>query len=294
MVRYLGADPVFVDVEPSTLNLDLEAAADAVTSRTRAVVPVHFAGLPVDRGRLASFAATHDLFVIEDAAHAFPCLSGGTPIGQGSSAAVVFSFYATKTLTTGEGGMVVTADRAMADRLRTMRLHGISRDIFDRYRSRLPSWHYEVIAPGFKYNLTDPAAAMGRVQLRRAPSMRDRRAQIAACYDSAFADLPVQRPRHAAQRDLHAWHLYILRLGRDASVERDEFIDRMAMEGVGCSVHFIPLHRQPYWRERYGLRDADFPVATTEFTRVVSLPLFSSMDDGQLDRVIQAVRTVLR
>jgi dTDP-4-amino-4,6-dideoxygalactose transaminase len=293
VVRYLGADPVFVDVEPGTLNLDLKAAEDAVTPRTRAVVPVHFAGLPMDRDRLASFAAAHDLLVIEDAAHAFPCVSGGTQIGQGSSAAVVFSFYATKTITTGEGGMVVTADRAMADRLRTMRLHGISRDIFDRYRSGLPSWHYEVVAPGFKYNLTDPAAAMGRVQLRRAPSMRDRRAQIAACYDSAFADLPVQRPSHAKPGDLHAWHLYILRVGPEASLGRDEFIERMATAGVGCSVHFIPLHRQPYWRERYDLRDADFPVASTQFARVVSLPLFSSMDDGQVDRVIRAVRRVL-
>lgn len=293
VIRYLGADPVFVDVDPLTLNLSLDASRDAVTSRTKAIMPVHFAGLGVDRLGLEKMAEKHGLAVVEDAAHALPTYSGGQIVGTGSSAAVVFSFYATKTMTTGEGGMVVTADAELARRVRTMRLHGISRDVFDRYRSSVPSWQYEVVAPGFKYNLTDPAAAMGRVQLSRAASMRDRRAAIAASYNGEFADLPLVLPAEAPDGDSHAWHLYVVRLGHDAPVDRDQFIEEMAQLGVGCSVHFIPLHKQPYWRDRYELADGQFPVASQEFSRVASLPIFSSMTDVQVDRVVAAVRKVV-
>jgi len=294
VVRYLGADPVIVDVDAATLNLDLDAAERVLSPRTRAMIPVHFAGLAVDRGRLSSFAERHALSVVEDAAHAFPTLSAGSLVGTGSSDAAVFSFYATKTMTTGEGGMAVTPDPALAQRMRTMRLHGISRDVFGRYRGSAPSWQYEVVAPGFKYNLTDPAAALGRVQLRRAEAMRGRRAEIAARYDAEFASLPVTLPAHAPDGDTHAWHLYTLRLDSCARVSRDDFIARMADEhGVGCSVHFIPLHRQPYWRERYRLDDRDYPVATREFERVVSLPIFSGMSERQVDMVVDSVRRVL-
>lgn len=292
VVRYLGADPIIVDVSSDTLNLDLAAAAAAVTPRTRAVIPVHFAGLAVDRTELDTFADTHGLRVVEDAAHALPCRSGGQLIGTGTSAAVVFSFYATKTMTTGEGGMVVTADADLAARMRTMRLHGISRDVFDRYRSTAPSWQYEVVAPGFKYNLTDTAAAMGRVQLRRAEAMRDRRAAIAARYEAAFEGLPVQGPPAGSAGD-HAWHLYVLQVDDGAGVDRDAFVGQMAQLGVGTSVHFIPLHRHPYWRDRYQLCDAAYPVASAAFGRTVSLPIFSAMSDSQLDRVVDAVTTVL-
>lgn len=293
VVRYLGADPVPVDVHPDTLNIDLGAAAAAVTSRTKAMIPVHFAGLPVPAGALADFARTHGLHVIEDAAHAFPAYSEGQLVGTGVSAATVFSFYATKTMTTGEGGMVVTSDDALAARARTMRLHGISRDVFDRYTSKIPSWQYEVVAPGFKYNLTDPAAAIGRVQLRRAESMRDRRAQIAEMYFDGLADLPLALPQRALPGDQHAWHLYVLRIRPDVPLGRDRFIERMAEEGVGCSVHFIPLHLHPYWRDTYGLRPEDFPVATEQFAGAVSLPIFSSMTDAQVTRVIEAAHRVL-
>lgn len=293
VVRYLGADPVIVDVDPRTLNIDLDAAARAVTSRTRAVLPVHFAGLAVDRAALAAFADEHRLAVIEDAAHAFPTRSSGLLVGSGASDAVVFSFYATKTMTTGEGGMVVTSDEGLARRMRTMRLHGISRDVFGRYRSTSPSWHYEVVAPGFKYNLTDPAAAMGRVQLRRAEGMRERRADIAARYDAAFSDLPVVLPAHAPEGDVHAWHLYVLRLEPEAKANRNDFIASMAELGVGCSVHFIPLHQHPYWRDTYRLEASAFPVASREFERVVSLPIFSSMSDSQVGAVVEAVTKVL-
>lgn len=289
VVRYLGADPVFVDVESESLNIDLDVAKAAINERTRAIIPVHFGGLAVDLERLQGFADEHRLRVVEDAAHALPCTSDGMTVGRGGSAATVFSFYATKTMTTGEGGMVVTADGEMADHLRTMRLHGISRNVFDRYRSKTPSWHYDVVAPGFKYNMTDTAAAMGRVQLRRLRAMRDRRADIAHSYAEAFADLPVTLPVDAAEGDTHAWHLYAIRLKPEADVTRDEFIAALTAERIGTSVHFIPLHRQPYWRDRYHLSDEDFPVATTAFANVVSLPLYSSMNGDQVSRVIEAV-----
>lgn len=293
VVRYLGANPVIVDVDSATLNIDLDAAAAAITPRTKAIMPVHFAGLAVDRGGIAKLADDHGLKVVEDAAHAFPTTSAGDLVGKGRSDAVIFSFYATKTMTTGEGGMVVTPDEQIAARIRIMRLHGISHDVFDRYRSTVPSWRYEVVAPGYKYNLTDPAAAMGRVQLRRSREMRDKRAAIAARYDDAFAGLPLQLPAHAAEGDTHAWHLYVSRLTDDSDVDRDTFIADMAKAGVGCSVHFIPLHMHPYWRAECQLDDGQFPVATTEFARVTSLPIFSIMTDSQVDKVIETVRRTL-
>lgn len=292
VVRYLGADPVIVDVTDDLL-LDLAAAEAAVTERTRAIMPVHIAGLAVNRAGVADLARRHGLAVVEDAAHSFPALSSGVPIGVGESEAVVFSFYATKTMTTGEGGMVVTADEALARRIRTMRLHGISKDVFNRYSTPGAGWAYEIVAPGYKYNLTDPAAAMGRVQLTRAKAMRDARAAIAARYDAAFADLPVELPHHAPEGDEHAWHLYALRLLDDAPLDRDAFIAALAQARIGASVHFIPLHRHPYWRETYDLRDADFPIAERHFPRVVSLPIASGLSDAQVEHVIATVRDLL-
>lgn len=292
VVRYLGAEPVLVDVHPDTLNIDLSHAESLVTSRTRAIMPVHFAGLAVDRHALADFAARHDVVVVEDAAHALPCASDGQVVGSGSSLATVFSFYATKTITTGEGGMVVTSDPDVAARIRTMRLHGISRDVFDRYRSTTPAWYYEVVAPGYKYNLPDPAAAMGREQLRRAREMAGSRARLAARYDEELAGLPLRLPAHAGPGSEHAWHLYVLRL-EVAAVGRDDLIAGMAERGVGTSVHFIPLHLHPYWREHCGVAPEDLPVATAEFDRALSLPLFSSMTDEQQGRVVAAATELL-
>ena len=293
VVRYLGATPVLVDVHPDTLNIDLARAAEAVTPRTKAIMPVHFAGLPVPRGALADFAAAHGLRVIEDAAHSHPVDSEGMPVGLGTSDAVVFSFYATKTMTSGEGGMVVSADPQLIARMRTMRLHGISRDVFNRYTSTAPSWHYEVVAPGFKYNLTDVAASMARVQLTRSVAMRERRSAIADHYDSALAGLPLRLPSRPAPGTQHAWHLYALRLTDDAPMGRDDFIQRMSDAGVGCSVHFIPLHHHPYWRDLRGADAPALPVADAQSARAVSIPIFSSMTDAQIERVGQTVRAVL-
>lgn len=292
VVRYMGATPVFVDVDPHTLNINLEAAASKVTDRTRAIIPVHFAGLPIPRVALSNFANRFDLKIIEDAAHAFPVVEDGQYIGSGESAATVFSFYATKTITTGEGGMLVTRDPDIAARARTMRLHGISRDVFDRYTSRSPSWEYSVVAPGFKYNLTDTAAAMGRVQLTRAEDMRAARQRIARVYDEAFQDLPLATPAQSDTPAGHAYHLYVLRVDDSSPLERDELIQRLADVGIGTSVHFIPLHRHPYWRDTFSLKDQDFPVSSDLINRVVSLPIFPTMTDSQIQRVVDSVRGI--
>lgn len=288
VVRYVGAKPVFVDADRETLNIDLAAAEAAVTPRTRAVLPVHFAGLPVDPTALRSFAHAHDLRVVEDAAHAFPACRSGLKVGAGDSEATVFSFYATKTMTTGEGGMLLTRQDELARRARVMRLHGISRDAFDRYRSNVPSWRYDVIAPGFKYNMTDMAASIGLVQLRRSEDMRRRRERIAHRYLEDLNALPLDLPSEGGADDVHAWHLFVVRVREQAG--RDRLVQRLSSAGVGTSVHFIPLHMQPYWRDTYGLCDSQYPVASQEFERVISLPLYSAMTDDDVSRVIAAVR----
>ncbi|HSO70175.1 MAG TPA: DegT/DnrJ/EryC1/StrS family aminotransferase [Arachnia sp.] len=292
-VRYLGGDPVLVDADPDTLCIDLSDAERKVTERTVAIAPVHYAGLGVPNGALTEFAHRHNLKVVEDAAHAFPTINEGTLIGAHGHTATVYSFYATKTMTTGEGGMVVTPDPELAARMRTMRLHGINRDVFDRYSSSKPSWHYDVVAPGYKYNLTDTAAAMGRVQLQRTPEMVARRTAIAEQFDAAFADLPVTLPARAPEGSTHAWHIYNLRLTADAPVDRDTFINKMGEAEVGTSVHFIPLHLQPYWRDTYHHLPGDFPIATAEFQRTVSLPIFSAMTGDDVAKVTNAVRGIL-
>ncbi len=293
VVRYLGADPVFADVDEATLNVTAEGIRAVVTDRTRVVIPVHFGGLACRMGPILELAGGRGLEILEDAAHAFPATSGEKLVGTLGSAAAAFSFYATKTLATGEGGMLVTRRPEVANRARVMRLHGIDRDAFDRYRSEKPAWYYEVVAPGFKYNMTDLAAALGLHQLAKAERMRARRAEIARRYDEAFGDLPVRLPAGPVQGDLHAWHLYVIRVEDEAPMSRDAFIEAMAERGVGTSVHFIPLHRHPYWRDRYGLDDGMFPVATRAFERAVSLPIYSKMSDGDVDRVIAAVQELL-
>ncbi len=294
VIRYLGADPVFVDVLGDSLNIDPEAIEAAITSRTKAIMPVHFAGLACEMEAILRIAKRHDLRVIEDAAHALPATSNGRRIGALESDATVFSFYATKTLATGEGGMVVTRNPELANRCRVMRLHGIDRDAFDRYTSTKPAWFYSVVAPGFKYNMTDIAASLGIHQLRKAELFQLRRQQLADRYDEAFRNGCVRLPAHAPAGELHAWHLYVLRLNDDAPVLRDEFITQMAAAGVGTSVHFIPLHLHPYWRETYNLSPDQFPQSTRAFKQVVSLPFYSRMTDADQNRVIGAARSVLR
>jgi dTDP-4-amino-4,6-dideoxygalactose transaminase len=294
VVRYLGADVKFVDIDPATLNIDPAAVAAAITPRTRAILPVHYAGLAADMPALLATARRHGLKVVEDAAHALPASCGGALVGTLASDATVFSFYANKTMTTGEGGMLVTRDPALAQRARVMRLHGMNRDAFDRFTAKVPSWYYEVVAPGFKYNLTDIAAALGIQQLRRLRSFQQQRERLAAHYDQTLAGLPLVLPPRPPTGELHAWHLYVVRLDDDAGIARDRFIERLFEAGIGCSVHFIPLHLHPYWRDRYALAPAMFPHSQRAYERIVSLPLYTRMTEADVDRVAAAVRAALR
>ncbi|HAW94450.1 MULTISPECIES: DegT/DnrJ/EryC1/StrS family aminotransferase [unclassified Arsukibacterium] len=294
IVRYLGATPVMVDVDAHTFNMTVDTFAAAITDKTKAVMPVHFAGLACDMDPIIALAKKHDIKVVEDAAHALPTRYKGKMIGALESDITVFSFYANKTMTTGEGGMVVTRNAELAKRCKVMRLHGISRDAFDRYVSTKPAWFYEVVAPGFKYNMPDIAAAIGIHQLKRLPDFQIKREQMAAVYHEALADLPVELPATAPGDDIHAWHLYPLKIKPEAGVERGKFIEQMAELGIGCSVHFIPLHLHPYWRDTYKLTPEMFPVAQRIFEQEVSLPLYTKMTADDQARVIAAVRQVLR
>jgi dTDP-4-amino-4,6-dideoxygalactose transaminase len=275
------------------MNLDPSRIEAALTPKTRAIIPVHFSGLSCDMDAILSIAARYRLKVVEDAAHALPTKYRGTLVGGLESDAAVFSFYATKTITTGEGGMVVTRAPGIADRCRVMRLHGINRDAFDRYTSTKPAWFYEVVEPGFKYNMTDLAASLGIHQLKKAWFFQEKRAALAARYDEAFMDLPLVPPPHAPDGDLHAWHLYVIRLLDSAPVNRNRFIELLAEKNIGSSVHFIPLHLHPYWRNRYGLKPEDFPCSLTAYERAVSLPLYTRMSFADQDRVTEAVRNIL-
>jgi len=293
VVRYLGADVVLVDIDPATLCIDPAAVETAITPRTKAIVPVHYAGLSADMPALLAIAKKHGLKVVEDAAHALPTTCGGALVGTLQSDVTVFSFYANKTITTGEGGMVVTRDPELAKRIKVMRLHGMSKDAFDRFTAKVPSWYYEIVAPGFKYNLTDIAAAMGIHQLKRLKGFQARREELAAQFDAAFEGLPVITPPRALPGDRHAWHLYVLRLADGATIGRDALIEQLFAAGIGCSVHYIPLHLQPYWRDRYALRPEQFPHSQRAYERMLSLPLYTRMTDDDVARVVTAVRSAL-
>ena len=293
VVRYLGADPVLVDVDPVTLNIDPEKIRAAITPRTKAIMPVHYGGLACRMDAILAIAREHGLKVVEDAAHALPTTWRGTLVGQLQSDVTVFSFYANKTITTGEGGMAVTRNEALAQRMRTMRLHGMNRDAFDRFTSKTPAWYYEVVAPGFKYNMTDVAAAMGVEQLARLPHFVLRRQVLARRYHGQLANLPLTLPAVAPPGDTHAWHLYVIRLLPDAPLERDAAIQALSDRGIGTSVHYVPLHRHPYWRDRYQLTPAMFPEADAAYQAMISIPLFTAMSDSDQDRVIAALHEVL-
>jgi dTDP-4-amino-4,6-dideoxygalactose transaminase len=293
VVRYLGADVKLVDIDPATLNINPALIEAAITPRTKAIMPVHFAGLAAPMQAVLAIAKKHGLKVVEDAAHALPTTHAGQLVGTLGSDATVFSFYANKTITTGEGGMLVTRDAAVAARAKVMRLHGINRDAFDRFSATVPSWYYEVTAPGFKYNLTDIAASLGIHQLKRLPAFQAHREQLAAQYNTALAGLPLLLPPAAPAGDVHAWHLYVVRLLPSAGVARDRFIERLYAAGIGCSVHYIPLHLHPYWRDRYKLTPQMFEHSQQAYEAMVSLPLYTRMTAADVQRVVQAVRQAL-
>jgi dTDP-4-amino-4,6-dideoxygalactose transaminase len=292
VVVYFKAIPVLVDVDPVTLSIDPEDARKKVTSRTRAILPVHFAGQPCDIDRIQELADSHNLHVIEDAAHALPASFRGTPVGA-ISKLTAFSFYATKTLTTGEGGMVTTDDDDLAARIKVMRLHGIGQDAWKRYGNE-GSWYYEVRNAGFKYNLTDIQSAIGLVQLGKCTKMRNLRAGIARQYTDGFSKCEeLQVPTVRSDRE-SSWHLYVPRLHLDRlTLGRSEILEQLKKRGVGTSVHFIPLHLHPYYRDIYHYAPEDFPVAAKEYIRSFSLPIYPGMSLDQVAYVIEQVIEVV-
>lgn len=293
VIRYLGANPVFVDIDETTFNIDPTKIEAVITQKTKAIIPVHFGGLACEMQPILEIARKYNLRVIEDAAHALPTTYQEKLIGSLESDATVYSFYATKPIATGEGGMIVTRNPEIAKRCSVMRLHGINRDAFDRYTSTKPSWYYEVVAPGFKYNMTDIAASLGIHQLKKAWQLQQKRANIAQRYDEAFADLPLLLPPKANASDTHSWHLYVIRLTEKAPINRDVFIKQMIEKGIGCSVHYIPLHLHPYWRDTYHLQPTDFPRTLSTYQGAVSLPIYTKMTETDQEWVIKAVREIL-
>ncbi|HBB35159.1 MAG TPA: UDP-4-amino-4,6-dideoxy-N-acetyl-beta-L-altrosamine transaminase [Cyanobacteria bacterium UBA8803] len=293
VVRYLSSNPIFVDIDPTTFNIDPAKIEAAITPRTKAILIVHFGGLACEMEPILKIAQKHGLKVVEDAAHAIPTTYQGKLVGTLDSDVTVYSFYATKPIATGEGGMLVTRNPEIAKRCRIMRLHGISRDAFDRYTSTKPAWYYEIIAPGFKYNMTDLAASLGIHQLKKAWTFQQKRAEIAKRYDTELANLPLLLPPTPKDGDVHSWHLYVIRLVDLAKISREAFIEQMAARGIGCSVHFIPLHLHPYWRDTYYLKPRDFPCALSAYERAVSLPIYTKMTEADQERVINAVKEIL-
>jgi perosamine synthetase len=348
VVRYLGALPILVDCDPVTGNIDLadcesrivkwglngpsrkgEAESDKpqLSSNKRAIergpteivgiMPVHVGGMMMDMKALGEFAAAHNLWVVEDAAHAFPAAWRHQPAGdrqpetnrasakanewqrcgqmeEGERRVVCFSFYANKTITTGEGGMAVTGDAELAQRMRLMSLHGLSQDAWERYSGGSP-WDYQIVAPGFKYNLTDIAAAIGIPQLARGEEMRRAREAIARFYLEAFADVAeIELPRENADR-IHAWHLFPIRLRLDQlKIDRNQFIEELKAQGVGCSVHWRPLHLHHYYMETFGCRPDEFPAATAMWSRLISLPIFPGMSREEIAHVVNTVKAICK
>jgi perosamine synthetase len=312
VVRYMGAVPILVDCDPVTLNMDLRHAERTVAAvqagaqlarlprgiQVVGMMPVHVGGMMMNVAAIKAFASRHNLWVVEDAAHAFPAAwrerldDPWQHCGQDTAAVSCFSFYANKTITTGEGGMAITADADLAAQLRLMSLHGLSHDAWDRY-SGGGSWDYRILTPGYKYNLTDVAAAIGIHQLARAEEMRRVRETIAHEYIERLANLEeIELPVTDANR-IHSWHLFPLRLRLEAlTIDRNSFIRELGQTGISCSVHWRPLHLHPYYEHTFGWDPADVPVASAVWPRLVSLPLFSGMGRDEIDAVVGAVRAL--
>ncbi len=295
VIRYLGADPILVDIDPNTFNIDPKKIREIANKHDniKAIMPVHFAGQSCEMDEIREIANEYDWKIVEDAAHALPTTWQGEMIGTLSDI-TVYSFYVTKTIATGEGGMVVSNNEDYIKRMKVMRLHGISRDVFDRYISDKPSWFYEIVEPGYKYNMTDIAASLGIHQLKKTYAFQERREWMANQYNEAFVGLPLRVPYVAYPDDTHSWHLYVMQLELESlTIDRNRFIELMVEEGIGTSVHFIPLHLHPYWRDRYDYKSEDFPVALEVFNRAVSLPIYPKMKDDDVGRVIKAVKKIL-
>ncbi|WP_345805795.1 DegT/DnrJ/EryC1/StrS family aminotransferase [Bacillus subtilis] len=293
-IIHTGATPVFADIDENTLNIDPVKLEAAVTPRTKAVVPVHFGGQSCDMDAILAIAQNHGLFVLEDAAHAVYTTYKQRMIGSIGDA-TAFSFYATKNLATGEGGMLTTDDEELADKIRVLSLHGMSKAAWNRYSSN-GSWYYEVESPGYKMNMFDLQAALGLHQLKRLDDMQKRREEIAGRYQTAFQQIPGLITPFVHDDGRHAWHLYVLQVNeKKAGVTRSEMITALKDEyNIGTSVHFIPVHIHPYYQKQFGYKEADFPNAMNYYKRTLSLPLYPSMSDDDVHDVIEAVRDIVK
>lgn len=292
VILHVAAKPVFVDIRSDTLNIDVEKIEAAITAKTKAIIPVHYAGQPCEMEKIMEIAKRYDLLVIEDAAHAIASEYKGKKVGTIGDV-TCFSFYATKNLVTGEGGMVTTDDCELAEKIRALSLHGMMNDAWKRYTAA-GSWYYEVIYPGYKYNMTDIQASLGVHQLKKLEMFQKRREEIAKAYNEAFADLDAIETPTVMPDVKHAWHLYVIKVVPEKLViDRDRFIEVLKADKIGTSVHFIPVHLHPYYRDAFGFEREDFPVAKETYERVISLPLYPKMNNENVERVIEAVKKVV-
>jgi dTDP-4-amino-4,6-dideoxygalactose transaminase len=293
-IIHTGATPVFVDIDPLTGCIDVNKIEEAITERTKAIVPVHYAGQACDLEKIYEIAEKYNLFVSEDAAHAIFTEYKGKRIGYQPKGAVSFSFYATKNLATGEGGMLVTDDEEIASRARMLVTHGMSKNAWNRY-AKGGSWMYDIEEPGFKYNMFDLQAALGLVQLERLYDMQVKRSKIANIYNEAFQEInAIKLPLVHDYTTTHAWHLYIIKIVPEfLSIDRDRFIEILNERNVGTSVHFIPVHLMSAYRNRYGFKEGDFPLTEKWFEDIISLPLYSSMDDGEVYYIVKVVQDII-
>jgi dTDP-4-amino-4,6-dideoxygalactose transaminase len=293
VIIHAGAIPVLADIRIDDYCIDPEAVERAITARTKAILPVHHGGSACRMAEILAIARKHDLRIVEDAAHGLGTHIDGRHIGAVGDA-TVFSFYPTKNVTSGRGGMLTTNDDELAARCRLLSLHGMSNDAWDRYTER-GSWAYQVRAAGYNYTMSDFQAALGHAQFRRLDEFQRRRTEIAAEFNGRLAALPELVLPIERDGSTHAWHLYVVRLRPDAlTIDRDQFIIEMKERGIGTSVHFIPIHHHPYYRETYGWAPGDFPAADEAFKTMVSLPLYTRMDEGAVDRVVTAVEDIVR
>jgi len=300
VIRYFKAKPVFVDIDSVTMNIDPEKIEDKKrrnwkVGKAKAIIPVHIAGYPCEMDHIQEIARKYNLKIIEDAAHALPSYYKGKIIGTIGDI-TCFSFYATKNITTGEGGMIVTDNDEWVDKMRIMSLHGINKDAWKRYTAE-GDWYYKIIAPGYKYNLTDIAAALGLAQLNKADAFWKRRIQIAQMYNEAFKNLAEIEVsfQFLNFETRHSWHLYVIKLNLEyLRIDRNQFINELKHRGIGTSVHFIPLHIHPYYRDTYGYEPENFPVAYNIYKRIISLPIYPKMTDEDVERVIKSVIDVTK
>jgi perosamine synthetase len=298
VIRYFKAVPLFVDIEPETMNIDTTKIEEALSlssdpGRIKAIVPVHYAGHPCEMDHIKQIAKKYGLAVVEDAAHAFPSQFRGQMIGTVGDI-TCFSFYATKNINIGEGGMAVTSNSRWAERMRVMSLHGIDKDAWKRHSAET-QWYYEIIAPGYKYNLTDIAATLGLSQMEKIETLQQRREQIASLYNDVFQNLSQIEPLTPREHVKHSWQLYVIKVNPEAlTISRNLFIEDMKSRGIGTSVHFVPLHIHPYYINTYGYRPDDFPVSFQCYERIISLPIYPRMTDEDVFYVIDSVRAITK